>query len=147
VKSGADIEITDKNGQTCLFYAIRDNHYQIVEYILDKVEYTKINETDNNDFTLYEYALKLSRKEIADFLLSKGATKRQKSENKKQKKSKKKNAANNNIGSSINNDKLLKCLLVRISSTGEKIPMTCDEIEQFKADYPDLYEIIQSNSK
>ena len=34
VEKGTDINLEDKFGQTCIFYAIRGGHYDIVDFLL-----------------------------------------------------------------------------------------------------------------
>jgi len=64
---GASINIEDKYGQTCLFYAIREDHYDIVELLIKKG--ANVNQVDKKKRTPYSFAEKYNFQNICDLLL------------------------------------------------------------------------------
>lgn len=159
IELGTNINIEDKYGQTCLFYAIREGHIDIVELLIKNG--ANVNQVDKKKRTPYSFAEKYDFHKICDLLVEHGANKPQskiKAE-KRGRKEKKKNSESlnankiENINENENNcniDNILnleemqkprKCFLVKIED-GKKIPLTNEEIENFKKKYEDIYKYL-----
>jgi len=70
---GTNINIEDKYGQTCLFYAIREGHIDIVKLLIQKG--ANVNQVDKKKRTPYSFAEKYNFKDICDLLVNFGANK------------------------------------------------------------------------
>lgn len=73
MEKGSDINLQDKFGQTCIYYAIRQGHYNIVEYLIKKG--ANVNISDKKKQTPVSYAAKMNQDEIVDLLVQNGAIK------------------------------------------------------------------------
>jgi hypothetical protein len=152
---GANINIEDKYGQTCLFYAIREGHYDIVELLIEKG--ANVNQVDKKKRTPYSFAEKYNFQNICDLLLKNGANKpiskinAEKRGRKEKKKSLKERFDNDNEENKLNNEneeltmediqKTRKCYLIKIEN-GKKIPLTNEEINIFKKEHEDIYKYL-----
>ena len=73
IELGTNINIEDEYGQNCLFYAIRENHFEIVELLIQKG--ANVNQVDKKKRTPYSFAEKFNYQNICDLLLQSGANK------------------------------------------------------------------------
>jgi len=64
----------DYDGRTALHIAAKHGHLDIVKYLVHTVEAINVNVQDSQHNTPYTEALKSEHRNVADFLLSKGAT-------------------------------------------------------------------------
>jgi ankyrin repeat protein len=124
--------------QSCIHYAIRYGDILVVDYILNHIE--DINKIDKHGNNLFSYSLLHGKVEISNLLKSRGAV-----QNLNFKKFKVKKNPENNI--ELNSSNLYKCTLVKILDDGKKIPLSLSEYENFKNEYPIIYEILQKNNK
>ena len=76
VEKGADINLEDKFGQTCIFYAVRTGHYDIVKFLIKNG--ANINKIDKKKQTPVSLAVKMNHDKIVDLLVEKGAIKPEK---------------------------------------------------------------------
>ena len=158
IELGTNINIEDKFGQNCLFYAIRQGHIDIVKLLIEKG--VNVRQVDKKKRTPYSTAEKYNYQNICDLLIENGATKPISKINaeKRGRKEKRKtirerlNNENNNEENKINNDidqaltlediqKTRKCYLVKIED-GKKIPLTNEEILEFKKEHEDIYKYL-----
>lgn len=147
VENGSEVDIEDKFGQTCLFYAIREGHIEVVEYLIDLPNFTKIDKADKKGLTPYLFAIKHGKNAIAELLVSKGVNTQIKTGADKKSKSKKQTKSAEETKVEVEDiQKPKKCLLVKLTENGEKIPLTPSEYEDFKRDYPDIVEMMENPS-
>lgn len=141
VDHGADVNVEDKYAQNCLFYAVREGHIDIVKYLIDKgIDFNKI---DKKGMTPHSFAEKFGKIKIAELLESMGAvTKVDKKTAKKQKQTKKPTESENKSEEVENIQKPRKCILIKILDNGEKVPLTAEEIENFKVQYKEAAELL-----
>jgi hypothetical protein len=66
IKYGADVNLKDMYGQTCIYYAILSGKVEIVEFLLDNK--ADISIQDNKMLTPYQFASKNKQKKIAEIL-------------------------------------------------------------------------------
>ncbi len=71
ILNGADIEATDKLGETALMLAARTGHLELVRHLIDNG--ANINHRDNRDRTVLMYAVSNVHLEIVQYLVGKGA--------------------------------------------------------------------------
>ncbi len=143
IEKGADLNLEDKYGQTCLFYAIKDDHIDIVDYITSQPQFTKLDKIDKKNLTPYFFALKNSKLAIAELLAGKGANTQIKTQDKKSKGKKK-------IEEDKQEEDLQKpkrFLLVRLNEAGEKIPLTAEELDLFERDYPYIANLLRKGDE
>ena len=141
IENGADPNIEDKYAQTCLYYAIREGHEEIVDYLTSCPNFTKIDKADKKNLTPYLFALKHGRTKIAELLVNKGANTQIKSNDKKSK-NKKAKVEEEKVEEDVQKPK--KYVLCRINENGEKTPLTVEEIETFQKEFPELYNLLRS---
>ena len=156
IELGTNINIEDKYGQTCLFYAIREGHSEIVELLIQKG--ANVNQIDKKKRTPYSYAEKYNLQNICDLLIQNGANKpiskiNAEKRGKKERKKVKELLGDEDINdeNKINNEnqeltleelqKARKCYLVRIEDE-KKIPLTNEEIEIFKKEHEDIFKYL-----
>lgn len=64
----------DYDGRTALHIAAKHGHLDVVKYLVSTIDAINVNVQDSQHNTPYTEALKASQGEVAEFLLSKGAT-------------------------------------------------------------------------
>ncbi len=152
IEHKADLNLEDKYGQTCIFYAIKEGHYDIVKTLIE--EGVDLNKIDKKKLNPYTYALKFNQTQIAQLLHSKGANditsgkadnKDKKNKNKKQKS----NIENLNVNEEQENieSKPKKFLLVKINPDGTKKALTSEELDEFKKSYEEISNILSNEEK
>ncbi len=137
------MNLEDKYGQTSLFYAIKDDHIDIVDYITSQPQFIKLDKIDKKNLTAYFFALKNSKLAIAELLAGKGANTQIKTQDKKSKGKKK-------IEEEKQEEDLQKpkrFLLVRLNEAGEKIPLTAEELDLFERDYPYIANLLRKGDE
>jgi hypothetical protein len=138
----------DKFGQTCLFYAIREGHIDIADFIISHESFTKMDKPDKKGLTPYLFSIKHGKNAIAELLATKGANIVVKGGNdKKNNKSKKTKNEEETKADTDEIQKPKKCLIVRLGENGEKIPLTPEEVEEFKRNYPDVTQLMENASQ
>ena len=73
IEQGSDINIEDKYGQNCIFYSIREGHYEVTELLIKNG--ANLNQIDKKKMTPYTFAEKFNQGKIADLLVEHGAIK------------------------------------------------------------------------
>lgn len=149
VEKGADVNLEDKFGQTCLFYAIRQGHYDVVDFLI-KIG-IDVNKVDKKKQTPVTYAEKMNQGKIVDLLVSNGGVK---PEPKKKEKKEKKKAEPSPEEEKLSKQELIsniqqpkKNVLVKITPSGEKVPLSDEELEKFKKDYPELCKLLYNKAE
>ena len=71
IEQGSDINIEDKYGQNCIFYSIREGHYEVTELLIKNG--ANLNQIDKKKMTPYTFAEKFNQGKIADLLVEHGA--------------------------------------------------------------------------
>ena len=159
VEKGADVNLEDKFGQSCLFYAIRQGQYDIVEFLIRNG--IDVNKVDKRRQTPVSYAEKLNQTKILDLLLSNGGIKPEHSNNGKKcsstgggNKKDKKLLSTTSTGVNGDNKELIveiqqpkKNVLVKINENGNKVPLTNNELDAFKKEHPDVWELLMNKEK
>jgi ankyrin repeat protein len=149
IENGADITVEDKFGQTCFFYAIREGHAEIIEYLI-KTDPSKIDKTDKKGITPYMFAVKHGKTKIAEMLKEYGAKTEIPSQDKKSKSKKTKQSTNTNNNIEIagtkteEEPKAKKYILVKVNENGEKVPLSSKEIEEFEANFPVIMDYLKN---
>lgn len=143
IEKGADVNLEDKYGQTSIYYAIKDDHYDVVDYITSLPQFTKLDKPDKKNLTPYFFALKNSKISIAELLANKGANTQSKSKDKKSKGKKKKEDEKQDEDL----QKPKRYILVRINENGEKISLTSEELDQFLKDYPYISSLLNNSDE
>ena len=142
IEHGSDIYVEDKFGQSCLFYAIREGHYDIIDYLV-KISGNKLDKPDKKGITPYFFALKNSKNKIAELLRESGFKTEVPSTDKKSKSKKTKT----NVAESVKTEeepKYKKFVLIKINESGEKTVLTPKEVEEFEKEYPDIFELLKN---
>ena len=134
VKNGSDINLDDKYGQTCIYYAIKEGHYEVVEYLIKNG--ADLNKFDKKKLTPYTFALKHNKIKIADLLISNGASVNNGKTTSKKTKSKKQDEEEK--FSQIDENKPKKYVLVRILDNGEKVALNNNELSEFFKQNPEI---------
>jgi ankyrin repeat protein len=142
---GADLNLIDKYGQTCVFYAIREGHFDVVDYILSNPTFTSINKADKKGMSLYVFAIKYNKNNIAELLSRKGALASITTKN-NDKKLKPKKQSSKPEEEKVEEDvqKPKRYLLCRVNDAGDKIPLTLSEIEEFEQQNPEIAEYMNN---
>lgn len=73
MEKGADVNLEDKYGQTCIFYAIREGHYDIVEFLIKHG--ANVNKIDKKKQTPVSFAMKHNKDKIVELLVNNGGRK------------------------------------------------------------------------
>jgi ankyrin repeat protein len=139
---GAEINIEDKFGQSCIFYAIREGHYDIIDYLV-KLSGNKLDKPDKKGVTPYMFALKNGKNKISELLRDSGFSTEVPTHDKKSKSKK----AKATVAESVKTEeepKYKKFVLVKINESGEKIALTPKEIDEFEREYPDIFEMLKN---
>ncbi len=142
VNHGADVDFEDKYGQTCLFYAIREGHTEVIDFITSLNQFSKIDKGDKKGLTPYLFALKHGKTAIAELLVNKGASTQSKSQDKKSKSKKTAKTEEEKLEEDIQKPK--RYVLCKINEHGEKVPLTLDEIEEFEKNNPEVAEMMRN---
>jgi len=71
LEQGADVNAKDKQGKTALFYAVENNHKDIVELLIAKG--ADVNAKEDGGYTPLYYAFWSKNKDLITLLISKGA--------------------------------------------------------------------------
>ena len=142
VEYGADLIVEDKFGQSLIFYAIREGHYDIVEYLI-KITDNKLDKVDKKGISPYLFALKSGKTKIAELLRESGFITEAPSHDKKSK-SKKTKAPTVESVKTEEEPKFKKYVLVRINDSGEKVTLTPKDIEKFEKEYPDIFDLLKN---
>ena len=130
IEQGSDINIEDKYGHNFIFYSIRKGHYKVTELLIKNE--TNLNQIDKKKMTPYTFAEKFNQGKIADLLVEHGAI------NQSQKAKRKRRMSIEEI------QKPKKFILVRIDSEGRKIPLSEEELSQFKEQNKELYTYLEN---
>ena len=138
------MNVEDKYGQTCLFYAIREGHIDIVDYLTSLDEFTKIDKADKKGLTPYLFAIKHCKQAIVELLVNKGASMGKATDTKKTKNKKVKQQEEEKIEEDLQKPK--RFVLCKINEHGEKSALTLEEIAQFKEDHPDVAEALTNQA-
>ena len=141
VSHGGEVNLEDKYGQTCLFYAIREGHADIVDFLTSLPQFSKIDKPDKKGLTPYLFALKHGKTAIAELLVEKGANTQSKTSDNKTK-HKKTKIAEEKVEEDLQKPK--RYVLCRINEHGEKTPLSIEEIENFEKNFPDVAEMIRN---
>ena len=146
IEKGSDINLEDKYGQTCVFYAIKQGHYDIVDYLIKNG--LNVNKIDKRKQTPVSYAEKMNQIKIMELLIQNGGIKGE-SKNKNDNKNKGKRNKKTPEEEFINKQEMInsiqkpkKNILVKVNENGEKIPLSKEEIEQFKINYPQVSKLL-----
>lgn len=142
IEYGADTLVEDKFGQSCIFYAIREGHYDIIEYLI-KLTDNKLDKSDKKGVTPYLFAIKNGKTKISDLLREAGFSTEAPTHDKKSKTKKGKAPVAESVKTE-EEPKLKKFVLIKINESGEKIPLSPIEIEEFEKEYPDVYELLKN---
>ena len=142
VNHGADVDFEDKYGQTCLFYAIREGHTEVIDYLTSLTQFTKIDKADKKGLSPYLFALKHGKTALAELLVNKGASTQSKNHDKKSKSKKPVKAEEEKVEEDIQKPK--RYVLCRINEHGEKVPLSLEEIEEFEKNNPDVAEMMRN---
>lgn len=167
IEKGADINMTDKFCESCIFYSAMNGHYEVTEFLIENG--ANINQEDKKRKTAIHFASKNNHSDIVDLLIKHGAKNDTGSEKDRRPKRKlistsfennhnKSFARNSNKlssnGTNKNEEKRIeeiqkpkKYILVKIEEDGKKIPLTDEEIIQFKEEHPDPYKLLNSEEE
>ena len=148
VEKGSDINLEDKYGQTCVFYAIKEGHYDIVDFLIKNG--LNVNKIDKRKQTPVSYAEKMNQIKIMELLIQNGGIKGEsKNKNKNDNKNKGKKNKKTPEEEFVNKQEMInsiqkpkKNILVKVNENGEKIPLSKEEIEQFKINYPQVSKLL-----
>jgi hypothetical protein len=141
VEKGSDLNLEDKYGQTCLFYAIREGHYDIVDFLISNG--ADINKQDKKKLTPYSFALKHNKIKIAELLAERGAN-ISGAKGKDNKKSKTKKKADEEEHEKSEEDKPKRYFLVRVLDSGEKVLLSPQEVEKLLGEYSEADRLLNS---
>ncbi len=147
-EKGADVNLEDKFGQSCLYYAIRQGHYDVVDFLIKKG--IDVNKVDKKKQTPVTYAEKLGQGKIVDLLVNNGGIRPEPKKKEKKEKKKEPNPEEEQMNKQemINNiQQPKKNILVKITPNGDKIPLSEEEMEQFKKEYPDLCKLLYDKAE
>jgi ankyrin repeat protein len=125
-----------------MFYAIREGHYDIVEYLINIG--ADINKLDKKKLSPYAFALKHNKIKIAELLADKGAIIGVTGKGKDSKKSKTKKKADDDEGEKSDENKPKRYLFIKVLESGEKIPLTEQEIEKILSEKTDAHTLLSS---
>ena len=142
VEHGADLIVEDKFGQSLIFYAIREGHYDIVEYLI-KLTNKQLDKADKKGVSPYMFAIKSGKTKIAELLRESGFITEAPSHDKKSK-SKKTKAPTVESVKTEEEPKYKKFVLVRVNESGEKTSLTPKDIEKFEKEYPDIFDLLKN---
>ena len=150
IEQGSDINIEDKYGHNFIFYSIRKGHYEVTELLIKNG--ANLNQIDKKKMTPYTFTEKFNQGKIADLLVEHGAIKPEpKSEKEKKKKMQTKTTPVKDQIQPIKAEmsieeiqKPKKFILVRIDSEGRKIPLSEEELSQFKEQNKELYTYLEN---
>lgn len=142
VEYEADLLVEDKFGQSLIFYAIREGHYEIVEHLIKLTE-IKLDKADKKGISPYMFALKSGKTKIAELLREAGFITEAPSHDKKSKSKKTKIQTGESVKTE-DEPKFKKYVLVRINESGEKTTLTTKDIEKFEKEYPDIFELLKN---
>ena len=142
VNHGADVDYEDKYGQTCLFYAIREGHTEVIDYLTSLTQFTKIDKADKKGLSPYLFALKHGKTALAELLVNKGASTQSKNHDKKSKSKKPFKAEEEKVEEDIQKPK--RYVLCKINEHREKVPLSLEEIEEFEKNNPDVAEMMRN---
>lgn len=156
IESGSDINLEDNYGQTCLFYAVKQNHLEVVEFLVEKgININKIDKMNSSPLTLSE---RLKDGRIKQFLLDHGSVRQEVKPRKKHvmagyKKLIKRGEDMRKKRSEIPRDELIasiqrqrRYILLRVKDNGEKTPLTSDEIQSLKINFPDISKLLDDKN-
>ncbi len=134
--NGAQINHVDKYGQSCIFYAIRNDHLNTVELLVNRG--ADFNIIDNKQDTPLSVALKNNCGSIEEYLKSLGAVTKRKISNKSKSRSKLDISC-----TSVADPKPLKYIFVTLDSHGNEIPMTNEDLIKFLEANPRIKNLLQ----
>ena len=152
IEKGANINIEDKYGQNCIFYAIRESRVDVVELLIEKG--ANINQVDKKKMTPYIFAEKYNNNQrICDLLVKHGAIKSKSEKEKKTKKISKNKERENNLKENKHElsieeiQKPKKYILVQITQEGKKIPLSEEQLEKFKNEHNDIFNLLNKEEE
>lgn len=73
IEKGADINIEDKYGQNCIFYSVREGHYEMTQLLIENG--ANLNQIDKKKMTPLTFAEKNGQTRIEELLIKNGAVK------------------------------------------------------------------------
>jgi ankyrin repeat protein len=143
IENGAEITIEDKFGQNCLFYAIREGHSEVVEYLINRTD-KLLDMPDKKGLTPYMFAMKNGKTKIAEILKEYGFRTEMVSNDKKSKNKKKIPITTKEVSKTEEEPKFKQYVLIRVNENGEKMALSPNEIEQFAKEYPEIWDLLNS---
>ena len=155
IEKGADINIEDKYGQNCIFYSVREGHYEMTQLLIENG--ANLNQIDKKKMTPLTFAEKNGQTRIEELLIKNGAVKPESKQSGDKKNKKNSNKGNNNsssIGNEQNSEltigeiqKPKKFLLVKIDEEGRKIQLTEEEIQEFKKMHNEIFKYSENKEE
>ena len=156
IDSGSNINLDDNYGQTCLFYAVKHNHFDVVQYLVEKgINVNKIDKMNSSPLTLSE---KLKDGKITQYLIDHGSVRQEVKPRKRHlssgyKKILKKKVETRPKNPEMSKDEIIaniqkqkRYILLRVKPNGEKIPLTAEEIQTLKINYPDISKLLDDKN-
>lgn len=162
VENGADINIEDLYGQNCLFYAVQHGHFEVVKFLVEKG--INVNVIDKKNMTVLSLSEKLKDGRIKDFLLQNGSVinvskirarnrliadgnNQHSGFNHHLSRKDKEIRADMTKDEKINSiQKQRKYILIRVTQNGEKKPLTTEEIQNLRINYPDVSKLLDDKN-
>ena len=160
VDNGADINIEDLYGQNCLFYAVKHGHFDVVKFLVEHG--INVNVIDKMNMTVLSLSEKLKDGKIKEFLIQNGsvinvnkirARNRQTPFNQhggynhnliRKDKEMRAEMTKDELINSI--QKQRKYILIRVTQNGEKKPLTSEEIQNLRINYPDVSKLLDDKN-
>lgn len=155
VSNGCNINLDDNYGQTCLFYAVKHNQFETVKFLVESgININKVDKMNSSALSLSE---KLNDGRITQYLLENGSIRQEPRPRKKTfssvkkvvkkrfggqqfRKSEKQEISKEELIAAIQKPK--RYVLVKISANGDKIPLTVEEIQSLKMNYPEVSKLL-----
>jgi hypothetical protein len=155
IEKGADINIEDKYGPNCIFYSVREGHYEMTQLLIENG--ANLNQIDKKKMTPLTFAEKNGQTRIEELLIKNGAVKPESKQSGDKKNKKNSNKGNNNtssVGNEQNSEltigeiqKPKKFLLVKIDEEGRKIQLTEEEIQEFKKMHSEIFKYLENKEE
>ena len=141
---GANHDFVDNNGQSPIFYAIKYNKQEMVEYLIKRGINLEIK--DNKGQTLVGEATKRKRTQIAELLIKSGAPAAEEEKKEKATVKAKPKVVQEVPKDRQNERKIPKTyLLTKLNEQGQYEPVTDEEFEQFRRENPDIAKYFEVN--
>jgi hypothetical protein len=134
----------DENGQTPLYYAIKSNKLELIEYLLKCG--INIHNLDNRGQTPINFAIRHNKNHLKDLLISFGAT-APANPKAKAPASKAKAAVTAPPKQKVNERLIPKEYVLQIMDNGQYRPITDEEFDLLKQELPDIAQLFEDEDK